>query len=54
MKKTRQCLNEVPQHIIAKAVLHLVDLDIHEACSALQVCAGCQDGYGAAAHAVHQ
>ena len=45
---------EVPQRIIAKAVLHLVDLDICEACGALQVCAGCEGGCEAAIHAVHR
>ena len=43
-------IGEVPRRIIAKAVLHLVDLDAREACGALQVCAGCE----AAVHAVCQ
>ena len=47
-------IGEVPQRIIAKAVLHLVDLDIREACGALQVCAGCEGGCEAAVHAVRQ
>ena len=34
-------IGEVPCCIISKAVLHLVDMDICEACGALQVCAGC-------------
>ena len=41
-------IGEVPRRIIAKAVLHLVDLDIREACGALQVCAGCEGGCEAA------
>ena len=47
-------IGEVPQRIIAKAVLHLVDLDIHEACGALQVCVGCEGGCKAAVHAMRQ
>ena len=47
-------IGEVPRRVIAKVVLHLVDLDIHEACSALQVCTGCEGGCEAAVHAVHQ
>ena len=47
-------IGEVPRHIIAKAVLHLVDLDVREACGALQVCAGCEGGCEAAVHAVCQ
>ena len=43
-------IGEVPRRIVAKAVLRLVDLDIREACGALQVCAGCE----AAVHAVRQ
>ena len=43
-------IGEVPRRIIAKAVLNLVDLDVREACGALQVCAGCE----AAVHAVRQ
>ena len=46
-------IGEVPQHIIAKAVLHLDDLDICEACGALQVCADCKGGCDTAVHAVH-
>ena len=38
----------------ALAVLHLVDLDVREACGALQVCAGCEGGCEAAVHAVRQ
>ena len=30
-------IGEVPQCIIVKAVLHLVDLDIYKACGAMQV-----------------
>ena len=45
---------EVPQWIIAKAVLHLVDLDICKACGTLQACAGCEGGCEAAVHAVRQ
>ena len=37
-------IGEVPRRIIAKAVLHLVDMDVREACGALQVCAGCEGG----------
>ena len=47
-------IGEVPRRIIAKAVLHLVDLDVREACGALQVCAGCEGGCEAAVHAVRQ
>ena len=47
-------IGEVPQCIIAKAVLHLVNLDIREACGALQVCAGCEGGCEAAVHAVRR
>ena len=43
-------IGEVPQRIVAKAVLRLVDLDIREAYGSLQVCAGCE----AAVHAVRQ
>ena len=43
-------IGEVPGCIITKAVLHLVDLDIHETCGALQVC--CEGGCEAAVHAV--
>ena len=39
---------------IAKAVLHLVDTNICEACGVLQVCAGCEDGCEATIHAVCQ
>ena len=46
-------IGEVPRCIIAKAVLHLVDLDICEACGVLQVCAGCEGGCEVAVHAVH-
>ena len=35
-------------------MLHLVDLDVREACGALQVCAGCEGGCEAAVHAVRQ
>ena len=45
---------EVPQRIIAKAVLHFVDLDIREACGVLQVCAGCESGCEAAVHAMRR
>ena len=41
-------IGEVPRCIILKAMLHLVDVDIREACGALQVCAGCD----AAMHAM--
>ena len=37
-----------------KAVLHLVDLDICEACGALQVYAGCEGGFKTVLHAMHQ
>ena len=45
-------IGEIPRCTIAKAVLHLVDLDIREACGALQVYAGCEGGCEAAVHAV--
>ena len=45
-------IGEVPRCFIVKAVLHLVDLDISEACGALQVCAGCGGGREAAVHAM--
>ena len=45
-------IGEVPRCIITKAVLHLVYVDIHEACGALQVCAGCEVGCEVAVHAV--
>ena len=45
---------EVSRCIISKAVLHFVDMDIHEACSALQVCVGCEGGCEAAVHAMQQ
>ena len=47
-------IGEVPWHIVAKAVLRLVDMNIREACGALQVCAGCEGGCEAAVHAVRQ
>ena len=47
-------IGEVPQHIIAKAALHLVDLDICQTCGTLQVYAGCEGGCEAAVHAVNQ
>ena len=47
-------IGEVPQHIIAKAILRLVDLDIREASSALQVCAGCEGGCEVAVHAMRR
>ena len=50
----RNGIGEVPRRIIAKAVLHLVDLDVREACGALQVCAGCEGGCEAAVHAVRR
>ena len=45
---------EVPRHIISKAVLHLVDMDIHKACGALQICAGCEGGCEVTVHAMRQ
>ena len=47
-------IEEVPRHIVTKTVLCLVDLDIREACSALQVCAGCKGGCKAAVHVIRQ
>ena len=48
-------IGEVPRCIIAKVVLHLVDLDICQACGALQVCDGYESGCDceAAVHAVY-
>ena len=47
-------IGEVPWRIVAKAVLCLVDLDIQEACGALQVCEGCDGGCKAAVDAARQ
>ena len=47
-------IGEVPHRIILKAVLRLVDMDIRDACGALQVCAGCEGGCEAAVHAMRQ
>ena len=47
-------IGEVPRRIVAKAVLRLVDMDIREACDALQACAGCEGGCETAVHAVRQ
>ena len=44
----------VLQCIIAKEVFHLDDLDTHDVCGALQVCAVCECGYVTAVHAVYQ
>ena len=44
----------VLQCIIAKAVFCLVDLDTHDVCGALQVCAVCECGYVTNVHAVYQ
>ena len=43
-------IGEVPRCIILKAMPRLVDMDICDACGALQVCAGCE----AAVHAMRQ
>ena len=47
-------IGKVPLGIISKALLHLVDMDICEACGALQVCAGCEGGCEATVHAMRQ
>ena len=41
-------IGEVPRCIIAKPVLCPVDLDIREACGAIQVCVGCEESCEAA------
>ena len=47
-------IGEIPRHIILKAMQHLVDMDIHEACGALQVCDSCEGDCKAAVLAMRQ
>ena len=47
-------IGEVPRRIISKAALHLVNMDIREACGPLQVYAGCEGGCKAPVYAMRQ
>ena len=45
-------MEEVPRHIIAKAILRIIGKDVEEAAGPLKVCAGQNGGCEAAVHAM--
>ena len=46
--------NETVRHIIGKAILHTVGLDIQEAAGSVQLCTGQEAGCEAAVHAMQK